>query len=145
MGISLPPGDGHLPNVFKSCLHKVLHSSVNFGKEKGNENAHLQHSRRWAFEKITREGPFPYILNHGGAERDRTADLLNAIQALSHLSYSPTGDVLFNISYNSSQAYVTDWPIGGLRLTPGNVIPLNTVATGAGTSTQIMHIKRLRK
>jgi hypothetical protein len=25
----------------------------------------------------------------GGAERDRTADLLNAIQALSHLSYSP--------------------------------------------------------
>ena len=26
---------------------------------------------------------------HGGAERDRTADLLNAIQALSQLSYSP--------------------------------------------------------
>ena len=27
----------------------------------------------------------------GGAERDRTADLLNAIQALSQLSYGPTG------------------------------------------------------
>jgi hypothetical protein len=27
----------------------------------------------------------------GGAERGRTADLLNAIQALSQLSYSPTG------------------------------------------------------
>ena len=26
----------------------------------------------------------------GGATRDRTADLLNAIQALSQLSYSPT-------------------------------------------------------
>src|SRR5213593_3106847 len=26
----------------------------------------------------------------GGAERDRTVDLLNAIQALSQLSYSPT-------------------------------------------------------
>ena len=26
----------------------------------------------------------------GGAERDRTADLLNAIQALSQLSYGPT-------------------------------------------------------
>jgi hypothetical protein len=26
----------------------------------------------------------------GGAKRDRTADLLNAIQALSQLSYSPT-------------------------------------------------------
>ena len=27
---------------------------------------------------------------HGGARRDRTDDLLNAIQALSQLSYSPT-------------------------------------------------------
>ena len=26
---------------------------------------------------------------HGGADRDRTDDLLNAIQALSQLSYSP--------------------------------------------------------
>jgi hypothetical protein len=30
----------------------------------------------------------------GGAERDRTVDLLNAIQALSQLSYSPTGRTL---------------------------------------------------
>jgi hypothetical protein len=30
----------------------------------------------------------------GGAERDRTAGLLNAIQALSQLSYSPTGEKL---------------------------------------------------
>ena len=29
-------------------------------------------------------------LENGGAERDRTVDLLNAIQALSQLSYSPT-------------------------------------------------------
>ncbi len=29
-------------------------------------------------------------LLYGGAEGDRTPDLLNAIQALSHLSYSPT-------------------------------------------------------
>ncbi len=29
----------------------------------------------------------------GGAERDRTVDLLNAIQALSQLSYGPTGTV----------------------------------------------------
>ena len=28
-------------------------------------------------------------LNFGGAKRDRTADLLNAIQALSQLSYGP--------------------------------------------------------
>ena len=31
----------------------------------------------------------------GGAERDRTVDLLNAIQALSQLSYSPTASVEF--------------------------------------------------
>src|SRR4029450_4513387 len=30
-------------------------------------------------------------LSLGGAERDRTVDLLNAIQALSQLSYGPTG------------------------------------------------------
>ena len=30
----------------------------------------------------------------GGAERDRTADLLVANEALSQLSYSPTGDSL---------------------------------------------------
>ena len=29
----------------------------------------------------------------GGADRDRTDDLLNAIQALSQLSYGPTGTV----------------------------------------------------
>ncbi len=29
--------------------------------------------------------------NKSGAERDRTVDLLNAIQALSQLSYSPNG------------------------------------------------------
>ena len=32
---------------------------------------------------------FIYISKIGGATRDRTADLLNAIQALSQLSYSP--------------------------------------------------------
>ena len=31
----------------------------------------------------------------GGDKRDRTADLLNAIQALSQLSYTPEGDMLF--------------------------------------------------
>ena len=32
--------------------------------------------------------PDPFV-NYGGAEQDRTVDLLNAIQALSQLSYSP--------------------------------------------------------
>ena len=30
-----------------------------------------------------------FVTEHGGADRDRTDDLLNAIQALSQLSYSP--------------------------------------------------------
>jgi hypothetical protein len=33
---------------------------------------------------------FPSLF--GGAREDRTPDLLNAIQALSHLSYDPTGE-----------------------------------------------------
>ena len=33
----------------------------------------------------------PFVID-GGATRDRTADLLNAIQALSQLSYGPAGD-----------------------------------------------------
>ena len=35
------------------------------------------------------EAPNPALPRHGG-ERDRTADLLNAIQALSQLSYAPS-------------------------------------------------------
>jgi hypothetical protein len=36
--------------------------------------------------KVSRGG----VSEFGGAERDRTVDLLNAIQALSQLSYGPT-------------------------------------------------------
>ena len=34
-------------------------------------------------------------LKVGGVKRDRTADLLNAIQALSQLSYNPKKDLVF--------------------------------------------------
>ena len=34
----------------------------------------------------------------GGADQDRTGDLLNAIQALSQLSYSPTGEIFKPVS-----------------------------------------------
>jgi hypothetical protein len=42
------------------------------------------------FESSTESGAFDLIEEIGGAERGRTVDLLNAIQALSQLSYSPT-------------------------------------------------------
>ena len=32
----------------------------------------------------------PVLSSHGGAKRDRTVDLLHAMQALSQLSYNPT-------------------------------------------------------
>ena len=39
---------------------------------------------------LLRERVFRYtLLSYGGDKRDRTADLLNAIQALSQLSYTP--------------------------------------------------------
>ena len=39
------------------------------------------------------------LSNNGGATRDRTADLLNAIQALSQLSYSPIEDDIVHDEY----------------------------------------------
>ena len=39
---------------------------------------------------------FPEGFLLGGAERDRTADLVNAIHALSQLSYGPTSKRKFN-------------------------------------------------
>ena len=35
------------------------------------------------------DGDLDYLFRTGGARRDRTADLLHAMQALSQLSYSP--------------------------------------------------------
>ena len=50
----------------------------------------------------------------GGDKRDRTADLLNAIQALSQLSYTPIGDLVVsgvfpcgtNVSIPKGKAFV---------------------------------------
>ena len=41
----------------------------------------------------------------GGAEQDRTVDLLNAIQALSQLSYSPKSDCLYIKTCHECQTY----------------------------------------
>jgi hypothetical protein len=40
-------------------------------------------------QKAARLGGLPKTAKVGGARRDRTADLVNAIHALSHLSYGP--------------------------------------------------------
>ncbi len=44
-----------------------------------------------SFKKDLRTSNAHLYLGGGGARRDRTADLLNAIQALSQLSYGPNG------------------------------------------------------
>ena len=46
------------------------------------------------FKKITSTLDRTYTYIIGGARRDRTADLLNAIQALSQLSYGPLGSFM---------------------------------------------------
>ena len=43
----------------------------------------------WCFKKFTSTQCRTNNCQFGGARRDRTADLLNAIQALSQLSYGP--------------------------------------------------------
>ncbi len=47
-----------------------------------------------SFKKDLRPSNTHSYLRVGGARRDRTADLLNAIQALSQLSYGPIGRTL---------------------------------------------------
>ena len=47
---------------------------------------------------------FEFLL-FGGAERDRTVDLLNAIQALSQLSYGPTRERSFNKGSGACQRF----------------------------------------
>ena len=44
----------------------------------------------------------------GGAERGRTVDLLNAIQALSQLSYSPTAGKKFQLIRTIARSQQTD-------------------------------------
>jgi hypothetical protein len=46
-------------------------------------------ARSTSYKKATRLGGLPETAKVGGARRDRTADLVNAIHALSHLSYGP--------------------------------------------------------
>ena len=51
--------------------------------------------RGYPYQSITKpQGFWPCGLLFGGDKRDRTADLLNAIQALSQLSYTPVCEVL---------------------------------------------------
>jgi hypothetical protein len=53
---------------------------------------------------------YNYVI--GGADRDRTDDLLNAIQALSQLSYSPKSlynNIFFIITVNSEQTIAPDY------------------------------------
>ncbi len=47
----------------------------------------------------------PFIVPFGGDKRDRTADLLNAIQALSQLSYTPVSKMDINRKKEKCQAF----------------------------------------
>ena len=55
---------------------------------------------------------------NGGATRDRTADLLNAIQALSQLSYSPIEDDIVHDEFRRciSESCISLWVIESVTL-----------------------------
>ena len=62
----------------------------------------IQHEQSSAAKEkgaIPSFGTAPFYIR-GGARRDRTADLLNAIQALSQLSYSPTNGLSKFVTVN---------------------------------------------
>ncbi len=58
----------------------------------------------------------PFLHPVGGDKRDRTADLLNAIQALSQLSYTPVNE-LYNIrKTHECQEEISNFPINDVRV-----------------------------
>ncbi len=66
----------------KAALPKIQRTRIYFAGARG--------VRGFSAAGVGREAAKPPAIDSGGAERDRTVDLLNAIQALSQLSYGPT-------------------------------------------------------
>ena len=72
-----------------------------------------------------------------GADRDRTDDLLNAIQALSQLSYSPTGEESqssgvrrwCHFPARQSTPQLSDYGVSGVNATANGPSPTVIVAT----------------
>ena len=58
------------------------------GKVKQNSRPIMKSTTSLTLDKVKKKKGFESL--NGGAMRDRTADLLHAMQALSQLSYSPT-------------------------------------------------------
>jgi hypothetical protein len=73
------PDQSEPPDAAFSSASEACH-----GERLQNQNGPLR-------QKQAALGFNPKVL-FGGAREDRTPDLLNAIQALSHLSYDPTGE-----------------------------------------------------
>jgi hypothetical protein len=73
-----PPSDPLCTGVCRNLMIFSGESSKGFVQGAKNEKGTAMPSR---FQSL-----------FGGAREDRTPDLLNAIQALSHLSYDPTGE-----------------------------------------------------
>ena len=71
--------ENHLIYVRETCVRKVLEKQLKSILQKKRKNAEILEFQRFFC---------------GGDKRDRTADLLNAIQALSQLSYTPDSGVI---------------------------------------------------
>ena len=73
---------------------------------RGNQKTGASELRRTDFPQPETRG------KSGGAERDRTVGLLNAIQALSQLSYSPTSCNKEDYPITARNATAKQWPRG---------------------------------
>ena len=67
--------------------------------------------RRIPWRRTKRKGSYHYEpLKSGGAGQNWTDDLLNAIQALSQLSYNPMREEVFSEPWNESQPFFSHSP-----------------------------------
>ena len=71
---------------------------------------------------IIRVSPFLFSTYFGGAEGDRTPDLMNAIHALSHLSYGPVIKYYVSTVWNIIDIRVFEYLKLTLRTFQGQMI-----------------------
>ena len=98
----------------KEMQQHTLASSLFCGKA-GEKRPYLHRLRQCGrcipWQSIKRKGSYHYEpLKSGGAGQNWTDDLLNAIQALSQLSYNPMYEKVFSEPWNESQPFFSHSP-----------------------------------
>ena len=112
---------------------KLLHIRKN-GISPVNEKFHKRKENKKK-EYQNRKIPIPFLCSkkYGGDKRDRTADLLNAIQALSQLSYTPIYELfqvnsskLLNFYCHFSESLYNNISLGTIVIITQRFLDVNT-------------------